>query len=218
MVILVMMLNYIPFYENPDTTHCFQAVIRMILKYYLPDREFTWSDLDTITAKQEGLWTWQSAGMLWLDTNGFEVRIVENFDNERFVRAARNYLIERFGQEVGEAQIAHSDIPQEIEYAKQLVARGMDQVHSPTIDELKQRLDEGYVLVCNVNSRVLNGLDGYAGHFVLLIGHDNDGFILHDPGSVGIGVENRVVSYQRFNDAWAYPSKDARNYMAVKQR
>jgi hypothetical protein len=52
----------------------------MMLKYFLPEREFTFRELDVISAKVEGLWTWPTATALWLVDNGFEVRNVETFD------------------------------------------------------------------------------------------------------------------------------------------
>jgi hypothetical protein len=108
------MLNQTPFYENPDNTHCFQAVFRMILKYYWPDKDYSWEKLEKITAKVEGLWTWPIAGMLWLHNNGFEVRTVKAFDYKEFVSKGSDYLISFYGEQVGRSQIAHSDINQEI--------------------------------------------------------------------------------------------------------
>ena len=93
------MKNYdIPFYSNTeDDTHCFQAVIKMVLKFFWPDKEFTWAELDKITAKVEGLWTWQMAGLLWLDANGFEVKDIEAFDYDQFIKKGGDYHGNVFG-------------------------------------------------------------------------------------------------------------------------
>jgi len=117
----------VPFYENTDHTHCFQAVFRMILKYYWPDRDFSWEELEKITAKVDGLWTWPTAGMLWLYENGFEIHHVETFDYAKFVDKGSDYLIDLFGKKVGQEQIDHSDLAQEIEYAKQIVEVGLSE-------------------------------------------------------------------------------------------
>ena len=42
-------MKKIPFYPNPDNTHCFQAVIKMILKYYFPKEEYSWKELEKLT-------------------------------------------------------------------------------------------------------------------------------------------------------------------------
>src|SRR5689334_14996156 len=115
----------VPFYENTDDTHCYQAVLRMVLKYYWPDKDFTWEELEKITAKAEGLWTWPTAGMLWLHDNGFEVHDVETFDYAKFIEKSGDYLIELVGERVGKEQIAHSNLDQEVQYAKQIVRVGL---------------------------------------------------------------------------------------------
>jgi len=48
-------MKKIPFYPNPDNTHCFQAVIKMILKYYFPKEEYSWKELEKLTGKKEGV-------------------------------------------------------------------------------------------------------------------------------------------------------------------
>jgi hypothetical protein len=52
-------MQAVPFFANtPDDTHCFQAVIRGILKYFLPDRKFSWEELDRMSAQKPGMATW----------------------------------------------------------------------------------------------------------------------------------------------------------------
>lgn len=206
----------VPFYANPDSTHCFQAVFRMILKHRWPDKDFGWEALEKITAKVDGLWTWPTAGILWLHENGFEVHDVEAFDYPAFIEKGDRYLIDLFGQKIGQAQIAHSDIAQEIAYAKQIVAADIADSRIPKIAELKKRLDERYLLICNLNSRILNNKEGYSGHFVLLTGYTDSGFVLHDPGSPP--RKNREVRFARFERAWAYPNEQAKNYIAIRKK
>ena len=53
------MNKIVPFYTNTsDDTHCYQAGLKMILKYFIPDKDFSWEELDKFTAKVEDLWTW----------------------------------------------------------------------------------------------------------------------------------------------------------------
>jgi hypothetical protein len=204
----------LPFFENPDNTHCFQAVLRMTLKHYLPDQDFTWRELEEITAKVQGLWTWPMTGELWLHDQGFELKIAEPFDYQKFVKEGPAYLVELFGEEVGNEQIKHSNIAQEIQYAKRLIEKGLTENRIPTIPEIMRLLDEGYLIICNVNSRRLNNKGGYAGHFVLLTSYENEGLILHDPGPPGYA--DRRVSTADFEQAWTDPNERAKNYIAMK--
>lgn len=208
-------MKSIPFYENYDNNHCFQAVLRMILKYYRPDQNYTWAQLERITARKGDLWTWPTAGMLWLHQQGFEVHDVEAFDYAAFAAKGGDYLLELFGDEVGRAQIAHSDLPPEIDYAKQIVQAGLSRTHLPDIAELKDRLDQGYFVICNVNQRTLNHQPGYVGHFVLVTGHEGGNLIIHDPGLPPRPDWHIPSAF--FEQAWAYPNADAKNYIAIKQ-
>ncbi|MEI7653301.1 MAG: hypothetical protein WCJ70_03425 [bacterium] len=57
----------VPFFPNTsDDTHCYQAVLQMILGYFLPLEAHTLQDLDSITGKTDQKWTWPTAGLMWL--------------------------------------------------------------------------------------------------------------------------------------------------------
>lgn len=210
------MRNDVAFFENTDNTHCFQAVIKMILKYFWPKQEFSWQELEAITAKVDGLWTWPTACVLWLHRQGFEVKDVEPFNCLDFIERGGDYLIDVLGEEVGKAQIAHSNIAQEISLAKSMIEEGLHEDRIPVLTDIKAQLDAGYLVICNINSHTLNGRSGYAGHFVLITGYQGDSLIMHDPGLPGIA--NRRVSPVSFEHAWAYPDEQAKNYIAIRYK
>lgn len=211
-----MKIDYpVPFYKNmADKTHCFQATLKMILKYFYPEEEHGWKELEKITAKAEGLWTWPYAGLVWLSQKGMEVINIEAFDTQGFIDEGGKYLIKEYGEEMGQAQIEHSDIKQEQEMAKQFIEIVNVQKWVPELEEIKEFIKRGYIIICNVNSRALNYKEGYEGHFVVIKGFEENGFIIHDPGLPGI--ENRKVEFGLFEKAWAYPNEKARNIMAFK--
>lgn len=75
----------IPFFGNTsDNTHCFQAALKMVLKYFLSNEEFSWEELDRATATVKDRWTWPYAGLMWMQEKGFEVVNIDMFDNKRF--------------------------------------------------------------------------------------------------------------------------------------
>ena len=91
----------IPFCSNTeDDTHCFQAALKMVMKYFWPDKDYSWEDLEIITKKVEGLWTWPMAGLLWLAEQRVEVIDIEVFDYNRFIAKGGKYLIDEYGKEV----------------------------------------------------------------------------------------------------------------------
>jgi hypothetical protein len=204
----------VPFYSNtPDDYHCYQAAFRMVLAYYMPNRTYTWEELDVITAHTRP-YTWPLAGTLYCISLGFQVLWIETFDYRRFSKEGYSYILETYGKEVADAQLKNSDIPQETSYAAELIQSVNVQNRVPTWDDLEACLLKGYLPICNVNSRVLSERSGYAGHSVVITGISEDGVWLHDPGLPP--VENRFISCERFDKAWAYPNEQARNVTALR--
>lgn len=204
----------VPFFGNPDDTHCFQAVIRMLLKYYFPKREYSWSELDELTGKKEELWTWPLHAMLRLKDMGFEMINMEDFDYHRFAQEGPSYLKERLGEEVGTAQIVHSDIPCEMKNAELFLQHFDYSPHIPGLDDLRKLLHQDFLVICNVNSCALNGHEGYIGHFVLVYGIDDNAVIIHDPGPPH--RKARKVAHDLFVKAWAFPTEKEKNLMAFR--
>lgn len=205
----------VPFFANTsDDLHCYEASLRMILKFFQPDREYSWEEMETITGKKEGLWTWPQQGMLWFQEHGFDVVNIETFDYPRFVETGVNYLFELYGEEGAKEQLAHCDIPAEIEICKQFYKEVKTELRLPTWNDIKHLLEKGYLLGCLINSAALNNISGYVGHFVVIKGITDSTLILHDPGLPP--QENRIVTYQTFERAWANPDENTKNIAAFK--
>ncbi len=207
----------VPFFSNtPDDTHCFQAALKMVLKYFLPEKEFTFDELDKLTAKKEGLWTWATQGILNLHQMGFDIIDIDGFEIEKFIKNGNKYLITKYGEEVGKAQIENSDIDQEREIFKKYLPLKIHKTALPTLTLIKDLINKGYLVVCNVNAYALDKEENYAGHFVVISDYDAKGFLLHDPGLPP--YPNRKVSYKNFTRAWEYPIKEAKNLIAFKYK
>ena len=209
-----MILNDVPFYENPDDTHCFQASFRMILKHFTPTIEFTWGQIDQMTGYKKNIATWPTYGLIWLQRNGFEIVYKELFDHERFVEEGELYILEKYGPEMGQWQIDNSIIPQEIYNTRELLRVCKVEQSVPSLDELKEYLKRGYLLLCNVNGKVLIDEDGYIGHWVVIVGYTKDSIILNDPGRPG--TKQKEVSNEKFLKAWAYPTEKEQGLLALR--
>lgn len=211
-----MLDRQVEFFSNtPDDTHCFQAALKMVLKYFYPEEDYSWEDLDKKTAKVGSLWTWPMAGILWLKEKGMDIKVIEPFDYKKFVEVGGLYLIDEYGEEVGNEQIKHSDIEQERKLAKKYIKKIEIEKRIPELTEIKDYLEAGYLVGCNVNAKKLNNKDGYVGHFIIVKGFNDNNLILHDPGLPPL--ENRKVDFETFEKAWAYPNEKSKNIMAIKR-
>lgn len=211
------MTKNVPFYANTkDNTHCYQAALKSVLGYFLPNKKYTFKELDKFTAKKKGKWTWPTQALINLDKLGFDVIRKSTFDYEQFVKKGGQYLIKKYGKEVGEAQIKNSDIEQEKRLAKKYVSIFGNETGLPTFAELKKLLKKGYLIVVNVNyySLTVDSQKPYSGHFAVIFGIDNKSVYLHDPGLPP--NPNAKIPLRNFVNAWEYPDKDSRNYQAFK--
>lgn len=205
----------VAFQANPDETHCFQAVMKMIAEFYWPEKEYSWDELDQITGKEKDLWTWPNLGYVWLQQKGLQIIVEELFDHQSFIEKGGKYLIDFAGKVAGEESIKHSNIPLEIERAKQAVSLLTIRKLLPNLQSLREYLEKGYLIICNVNANRLNNKTGYVGHFVLIVGFEGDDLILHDPGKPPHPF--RRVSVSDFELAWGDPEERMKNLVAIKK-
>lgn len=210
------MINYrVPFYSNtPDDTHCVQAAFKMVAEYFRPDLVLGFDEWDNITHKKKDGWTWTMAGLIWFKENNFDVVDIEPFSYPMFISSGKEYLRELFGDEIANIQDEKSNLMQEQEISKEFIKTVRVEERKPDLDEVRDFLQKGYLVSMNVNASTLNGKEGYAGHFIVITGHDDTGFIFNDPGLPP--VENRHVAYSEFVKAWAFPNENALNLIAIR--
>lgn len=208
-------MKNVPFFPNPDTTHCYQSCLRMILKQFRPFEKYSWAELDRLTGKKPGLWTWSLLGLIEMEKMGFEVVDWEDFDYARFSVEGEPYLRERFGDEVADMQIKFSDLPYEMENAKKLLPF-IGEPRSPKLADVAEHVSDGFLAICNVNLYSLNCQPGYSGHFVLVYEIDDEFVYMHDPGPPA--APSRKVAIADFEKAWAVTSERDRNMMAFRPK
>jgi hypothetical protein len=205
----------IPFYSNTaDDNHCYEAALKMVLGYFLPDKEYSWNELRKLTGKQEGYWTWPAQALVELQAMGFDVIKMDLFSYQEFIDKGQSYLIEQYGEEVGKLQIDNSDIPHEIKIARKYLEAGIHRLEVPTVSDVKRLLDDGWLLILNINARAFNGIDGYSGHFVVVYDYDDKNIYYHDPGLPP--RESQARSFDDFLAGWEAGYPDAKNLQALR--
>ncbi|MBI4212297.1 MAG: hypothetical protein HY540_06635 [Deltaproteobacteria bacterium] len=210
-------MRNIPFFPNTgDGTHCWQAALKMVLAVFEPDREYSYDELDRISEKSPGKWTWPTAAMLWFLKRGYELQLIEDFDYGAFAEQGEDYLLERCGKEVGQAQIANTDLAKELGFAREFSTIAPLDVRIPGFEDLKAMLEQGYGLICNINGAMLSGQKGYAGHFVVITGMTQHDITLHDPGLPP--QPHLQVPRHVFDRAWSYPTPRDRNLLAIRKK
>lgn len=185
----------------------------MALGFLVPDRRFSYEELDRISLKKAGLWTWPTAAMLWMIERGLTIKLIEDFDYSDFARRGEAYLLERYGEEVGRAQIEHSDVAFERDISRRFADVAPIENRPAGLEDIRAEIEAGAVVIVNVNAAALLGQEGYSGHFVVICDVSDAGVTLHDPGLPP--RPELLVPISRFLAAWGYPSDRDRNLMSV---
>jgi len=195
----------VPFFPNPDDTHCFQACLRSVLKYFRFAEEYNWNSLEELSGKRPGKWTWPLHAISQLYKVGFQAEIISNFDYSKFIENPNEYLLSILGAELALQQVENSDIFYEVEVARKYSSlAGTPKI--PSIEDLKAFHQRGFLTICNVNLPQLYGESGYLGHFVIPTAIGNDSIVFHDPGIQTNQFpprENSTVAVEQFKQAWA---------------
>lgn len=209
------MSSSVQFIANTDDgLHCVQASWLMILNHFKPSTDIGWDEWSIITGFEAGKGTWPLASLLWFKEQGFNLKHVELFDFDKFAQSGADYLKQQFSPELFEWSVEHTNMPLEQKRARELAKYDICVNETPTIDGVKSFLDDGYLVRAHVNSCALNGRDGYFGHSVLVLGYDEESFILHDPGPPA--TPNRRVEYATFSKAFFTDGPDSGEIDAVK--
>jgi hypothetical protein len=194
-------MKRIPFYKNlEDNTHCFQASLKMVIEFFSGD-VLSFDELDKITLKIKDKPTWEIAGLLYLVDNNYEVINFNQFNYHEFAEKGAEYIKMNYPQEVYEYQVKNSDITKEQKLATDLVMNKKIEFR-PTkdINNFRQYLNNGFLIIAHVNSNSLNNKEGYEGHFTVVYKMDDDSVYFNDPGLPA--RENRVETIQDFGNAW----------------
>ena len=207
-------MNKVPFFANPDNEHCLQAGIRSVLKYYLPEKDFSWDELEELTDFVKGKGTWANKVLVSLFDMGFQVKDISTFNIGKFIEDGDAYLHERYGKEAGLYAVENSDIAQEQRTYARVNELGIHETRVPTMQDIKEYLDDGWLPCTTVNSKLLNGEPGFAGHFVVIIGYDTNGVVIHDSGPNPL--EHRHVTFEEFDEAWSIPDDNSKLLQVFK--
>ena len=200
--------------DTEDETHCVQAVFKMVLKHFMPDKEFSWKELDVMTGKQEGKGTWLMRGLVNLTKIGFDIVDIERFDYQRVYKEGEKYIWKALPIPIADWYINKSNLLQEKEQIPPFLEKVEVQSRDAMFSDIEQLMDDGYLVAVEINSGLLNNEDTFAAHLVLLVGYDEDNIYFHDPDP-DYGAD-RKVSKELFKKAWSELASLGPNLTAIK--
>lgn len=192
----------VPFIENPGDK-CVMAVIGMVLAYYFPDKTYTMAELEKLCGYVAGKGTWKAQSMLSMAELGLQTKWIEDFDHRAFMKDPEGYLATILDEESLAWQVANSNLSGEAERVKRYLEQGLPfEQRVGTRKDIKQLLDDGWLVMLDVNENPLSGKDGYIGHVVLVTGYDDKEATIHNPDGNHGNKPNQKVSWELLEQAW----------------
>jgi hypothetical protein len=206
------------FRENPDDLHCVQCAVGMALQA-VTGEDLSPEELEQITGFMPGLETWPFASFLALADRGLTVVDVESFDADLFVRDPRAALMRQANDaSVVDRIFEVSDVARQVELVRACIAspRVSFVERIPSFDEMTAALARGAMLLVNVNTRILHGSEGYAGHVVFVHGYRDGQLDVEDPGPPS--QAGARIDAETFGRAWRSPTEGMANYIAISKK
>jgi len=188
----------------------------MVLKYYFPKKNYSFSKLDKISAHVKGKWTWQGASLLAFAKMGFEVVNIENLDYKKFAKDGDVYLKSIWSKEVFDTQDEFSNLKQEQRIARKLVAQKNITLlnKEASLDLIEFYIKKGFIVLVSINPCVLERKNCYWSHIGIVTGINKKTVTFHDPGLPG--YLNRQVDKKLFEKSMTKPWKEDMNIIALK--
>jgi hypothetical protein len=211
-------MEKVPFFANtPDDTHCVQAAFKMILKYFMPERDFSFDELDKMSRKQVGKGTWWAGLLLELSKLDITVKDIEPFDYGRFYKEGESYVQILYPYEAANYHLNKTNL----NAIKSLIPDFLDKIDLQSrparLSDINKLLNDGWLIAAALNSRVLNDKPGFSGHIVVVYGIDSDSgeFWVHDPGPPP--HKNWLVPREKFKTAFYSAGPKNAALVAVKK-
>ena len=195
--------------------HCVQACMQMLLHHYAREVP-SFAELDKITGHAgPGKLTWLTQALLWLETQGFRVVLVENLDYVQFAKYGESYLKKIWDKETFSIQKKYSDLKMEKGAAGRLIRSGIiTKDRRMSLADVRRMHGQGYFTMLSINPHVLNGFDGYGSHLVVIRGFGTRTVQLLDPDHSG----TRRVSYAALRRSISDEYKPDFNAIFIKSR
>lgn len=176
-----------------------QVAMKTVLKHFL-GKDISLKELDTLTGRKTGLWTWTSQVVTVLHKAGLDVKYYSTSDLEPFLHG-EPFIRRHFGKDA-EKILKFTDLPVALESIRELLKYKIFEKRKLPFNEIESHLTQGHVPLMLVDHNKLVGrADLYQGHFVVVTGFDDKDIFYHESGPADPEANKKVLK-STFIKAW----------------
>lgn len=199
----------VPFFRQTEPGNCLQTNMKMVLKWFFPERDYSLKDLDSSTGRtSRGKWTSTPQAMPALVSEGLDAHFYSSGPLRELVEIGRDFLWGHYGERVAKIFLENSDFDSLVHAISMLLQAGRYTLRKLHPHEIEQAfLDEGCMIIMLVDYTKLfkhsaynpsGKSEDYSGHFVTLTGFGPRFVQIHD----SLGQPNKIVEKERLWEAW----------------
>ncbi len=194
------MILSVPFYENKgDGKQCMQVTIKSVLKHFI-NKDFSLEELDKLTGRKKGFWTWTSQVVTVLHDLDLKVKFYSKGDLEPFLQG-KPFIQKHFGKDA-EKILKFTDLPVVIESIKKLHKYNIFEKRKLPFDEIESHIEQGHIPLMLIDHNKIVEKEGlYQGHFIVVTGFDNQNIFYHESGPKKPEANKKVLK-STFIEAW----------------
>lgn len=175
-------MKRVPFYPNDkDNIHCMVSCYRMLFDYFL-SQKVSQANMETYVGFQNGRAAWTLLPNTKMTKQGFDIRMVEPFDYQAYLEQGDPYLDTLYPPEHATWTRQNTNIADIKPYISEFLRTVQYECRQATLDDIDNMLAENRLVFVTLNSRKLNGKEGFVSHAVLVLQRDGQSYIVHDPG------------------------------------
>ena len=173
-----MILN-IPYFENNnDGKQCMQVAMKCVISYFL-NKDISLDELDKLTWREEGFWTYTSQIVSVLYDLGLDLSYYSKEDLEPLLEW--EWFIRTYYGKNADKILRYTDIDVVVKSVEKLLSYDVFEKKVISILDIQNYLMQGYVPMVVIDNNVILGInDFYQGHFVVITWFDEDHIYYHE--------------------------------------
>lgn len=187
-------MKHVPYYGNPDDSACALACTLMAAQYLLPKKNFSFEQFSRIAERKEGFVVWGFQLWQWLMDQGIHTTDYDTIDYEGWAKKGVKGLQASVPNKDFKYYKEHSyDLEEESKKIKLMLNHpNFHYIHrTPKWADVITEHNRPGVCDLTLNSRLLNGRDGFSIHRVVLLDITDKEVVFHDPDSDWSGKKRR---------------------------
>ncbi|MCD6476997.1 MAG: hypothetical protein J7K26_02425 [Candidatus Aenigmarchaeota archaeon] len=190
----------IPIFPNSsDDIHCLQACMKMVLKYYFPEKDFSFEQINELMGLgKRKLWSTPVQAVVVLDDLGLNVKCYASFNFEEYVENPMQYIKNNYND--WKTILNYLDVDLDVRFLKEAINRNLVENKLLMFDDIIKFFKENAIIIVILNINKFENKEGYLGHAVVITDIGEDYVEFHDPGLPPI--PNRRIDKEKFIKAW----------------